>query len=203
MTRRPIFFSTLSLVLLLAIVTFLLGDTLRDSVVEPLYRSLYILRLGYLTIPQGWQWAVLIGTGITIGFRSLYIQRMRTRDRLEVPVQERSRLESWARWIALAQEGQFFQLHMARKLGDLVLEIMAHREGQSVEIVRENVRGKILVVPDEILKFLDTRLSGGRYRRFQQLLHQFNLGTLRPLHTLGYEPIVDYLESQLELTIEQ
>ncbi|KAA3643378.1 MAG: hypothetical protein DWQ07_22975 [Chloroflexi bacterium] len=191
------------LVLILAIAALFLREIFRESIVQPFYLFLSLLQLLYLSIPQSLQWAALIGVGILVAFRSLYIRRKRSHEEIEQPVEDRSRLQTWARWIELSQEGQYFQLHMARQLGDLTLAVIAHKEVESIEQVRERARAGKAKTPDHILKFLDLRLSRVNYRRFQQVLPRFNLGKTHSLQELGYEPIVDYLESELELDNEQ
>lgn len=199
-TRNLIF--ALIFVLFLAILALFLRETFREIIIQPLFLILSFLQLAYLSIPQGFQWAALIGIGILVAFRSLYIRQKRVHEEMEVPAEERSRLQTWARWLELSQEGQYFQLHMARQLGDLTLDVIAHKEAESVEQLRERARAGETKTPHHVLEFLDLRLSRINYRRFQQVLPRLNLGSPRSLQELGYEPIVDYLESELELDHE-
>ena len=188
---------------ILAIAALFLRETFRESIVQPFYLFLSLLQLIYLSIPQSFQWAALIGIGILVAFRSLYIRKTRVQEDVEIPVEDRSRLQTWARWIELSQEGQYFQLHMARQLGDLTLDVIAHKEAESIEEVRARARSGKTKAPSHILEFLTLRLSRINYRRFQQVLPRIGLGSVSSLEELGYEPIVDYLESELELDNEQ
>jgi hypothetical protein len=215
------------LILLLTVpLALLLHGFVREVVAVVILYFLWIGDLIFKTFPQSFFWALFLILALVIAGSSLVGGRQRIWQGREVEVVREGRVRVLARWIQRAGRGAYFRWNLAHHLGDLTLEALAYREGNSPEQMRELLRSGELDVPPEIRAYLQAGSmpwgqSFERYRRDSGVWARPGAGTasgfarltgvlsslgrrLRPgarssMLDLDPEGVVRFLEDQLEV----
>lgn len=197
--------ATLGALALAIALAILLRDIVRDLLIIPAVQifdaALFIFDV---VLPQAIPWTVLIALGIYIAFASIYKRPQVQSDDQQQEVIYRGRVQTWAKWIEMTAEGEYFQRHLARELGDLTIDTLAFQNQQSAEEVRELVRAGRLQIPQEISRFLALPPTSINQHRFQRLLDRLlgreNNSAPPPVNI---NRVISYLEDSLEVNREQ
>jgi hypothetical protein len=115
-------------------------------------------------------------------------------------------VQTLARWIQRASQGEYFKWNLAHNVGEIALEVLAYREHATVEQVRQRLREGRLDLPPEVRAYLMAG-QAPRFTRSNGLLRRFRHRWLRPAPSFSLDPalleLVQLLEEQLEIGGQQ
>ena len=199
MSRRAGIFQISFLILFLAIAVFLIRGFIRRYVVEPVfYAGLFLYQL-YDALPQQWVWAILVMVGTAFSVRELSKFKVRvtrlSRSKRRYP----GRIETWERWLDLANQGELYRLKLASELSDLTLSTLANKEGESIAIVRRKLKNGGILLPDEAMKIINSTLMGSDVSLINRIIHRFSHNRHQLSINHEVEETVRYLEAELEV----
>lgn len=159
--RSKLLFLGLGL-LLAALLALVLRDFMRESVVVPLLYGLWIARLYIESLPQTLFWALLIIAALVIAGGSLIGRRKPRAKARAIEGEPKGRVTQWALRIRLGTQGDYFRARLARRLGQLALATLAHRQHRPMEEIREMIESGELDGPKEIAAYLQAGLARDR-----------------------------------------
>lgn len=189
---------------LAGVIALTIRDIIRESFVEPIY---YLLSLGVLvfdSLPQQFIWGFLILIAIVFYSRSLFYDKPRTREILKPPPIYKGHVETWARWLEMAQLGDIYKVKLARELGNLALDTIAHREQLEIIETRQQIRDGKISVPAEILNLINTKPPESRLYNnpIKNFVQRLNKKGNKSLQELNLDEVFQYLEAELEVNYD-
>lgn len=175
-------------------------DVIRESIVQPIYYLLSLAILVFDSLPQQFVWGFLILVGIVIYSRSLLFDKAQPREVLKNPTIYKGHVVTWARWIDLAQLGDIYKVKLARELGNLALDTIAHREQLEINEARQQIREGKINLPPEILNLINTKPPESRLNinPFKNFVQRFKKNGNNSLQELNMDEVFRYLEAELE-----
>lgn len=199
MNKRVIMIRWTLVVLAVAVAVYSLRALIRQFIVQPIFQLGWNLYQVYAALPQQWVWSGLVFVGVLLGIRAL--SKGRARDELDDDTKRYypSRVETWERWLDLADQGELYRLKLARELSDLTLSTLANREGESMAIVRRKLQNGGILLPDESIKLIDFSPQFDDSSPILKFIHQFTRKNQRTSIQVEVEETVRYLESELEV----
>lgn len=199
MNKRVIMIRWTLVVLAVAVAVYSLRALIRQFIVQPIFQLGWNLYQVYAALPQQWVWSGLVFVGVLLGIRAL--SKGRARDELDDDTKRYypSRVETWERWLDLADQGELYRLKLARELSDLTLSTLANREGESMAIVRRKLQNGGILLPDESIKLIDFSPQFDDSSPILKFIHQFTRKNHRTSIQVEVEETVKYLESELEV----
>jgi hypothetical protein len=184
--------------LLAGLLAILLKGLMQEAIIQPLLYQLWILRLYIDSIPQLVLWVLFIGVALLIAGSSLLARRRQTELGRAVELERLGQVAAWAEQVRLAtgQKG-YFQGRLARRLGQIALEVLSQNKRQPSEAIREELKAGQLEAPGPIRDYFQAGLTV-RPATLLSGLSQSLLWLRRasPLD-LNPEEVVTFLEDQL------
>ena len=189
----------LGLIILAAILAFLLKDIVQITVIPVLFYIIWLLRIVYESLPQGFWWVALLLVLLVIAVKSLIRKSDASGTLNSKSSLNKSRLELWIKWLEQADQGGYFKWYLAHKLSLLTLTVLSSQERYSNDQLDIIIRQGLSNLPDNLQEYmligLDNRMS-------------FNFSAKNPVPffsqptvklTLQPEEIIEFLEDQLEI----
>jgi hypothetical protein len=190
-------------VLLTAVFALLLRDFSRQAIIVPLARLVWIVHVLLLIIPRTLLWVLFILLLLRIAWRSLNLP--------PAPIGERrpesmppatGPVEAEMHWVRLAGEGTYGRWRLAKRLSDLATEMLAHREGVTLQETRRRLWRGELALPARVQSYLQSGLDiltapepgFSLWRRRDRQTEG-----ARPLSAESAEEAIGYLEQQWEV----
>ena len=196
LNRFLVFTATLAIT---AILAYLAKDSIQATIVQPIYNLYILLRILYLSIPQRLLWGLLVLIGFISALASFLVNPERQKKKVDPPQEYHGRLETWARWIDLASQGELYKLKLKQELGVLVLNTLAHQRQQDIRQTRQQISQGEIELPDEVHRLIKSDIASNG-RGFWGMLGEklkFGQGDLRT--EIDFEIIYRFIESQLEV----
>lgn len=199
MNKRVIMIRWTLVVLAVAVAVYSVRALIRQFIVQPIFQLGWNLYQVYAALPQQWVWSGLVFVGVLLGIRALSKGRARDEPDDDTKRYYPSRVETWERWLDLADQGELYRLKLARELSDLTLSTLANREGESMAIVRRKLQNGGILLPDESIKLIDFSPQFDDISPILKFIHQFTRKNQRTSIQVEVEETVKYLESELEV----
>lgn len=197
MSRR-LLLSGLAL-LLTVLLTWILQDFVRETLVDPILYIIWIVQLAVGMLSQALIWAVFLLIFLFLAIRSLW-QISPAATKTHTPeTRRRGRVGVWQRWIDLASRDRYSKWRLARHLGDLSVDVLAHESRLTPEEVREQVSAGQLTAKPEVLNYLSAAVSTQTLRDYITL-DERRFGTPTSRLDIDLEQIAQFLEAQLEVS---
>ncbi|MBW8012485.1 MAG: hypothetical protein FVQ83_14815 [Chloroflexi bacterium] len=186
------------------ILALTIKDQIRDSIVQPIYYLLSLAILLFDSLPQQLVWRFLILFGIIIYVRSLLFDKTQTRLIMKPAPLYKGHVETWARWIEMAKLGEIFKVKLARELGELAIDTLAHREQLEIKEARQQIRDGKIGVPPEIINLINTKPPESRLfvNPIKNFIQRLNKKGSSPIQDLNLERVFQYLEAELEVNYD-
>jgi hypothetical protein len=191
------------IVLLLALpLVLLLRDFAREVLLVELMRIFWGARILFESLPQLPLWVLVLLAVLVIAASSLRGARLPMGGAVGRPVPPGGRVRTLARWIERASEGEYFRWKLARYLGDLTWQVMAHRERTTPQDLKQRLNAGGLDLPPAVETYLQAARvpsfgpgAGSLVRLWQRLRR--GRSSFPPDPTL--ESVIQFLEDQLEV----
>jgi AraC-like DNA-binding protein len=183
-------FVSIPLILLLA---YLLMDQVHRYILAPILYAFRIERILYDVLPQSVCWGFFLFVLTVIAVRSLFRGRQYSSMIVESPKEERmSRARSWVRWIEMSRRGNYSKWLLARHFADLVSNILAYQERQTLERIQARLLNNQEDIPPDIRDYLQVGLNMPSFRHYSEFLggkHWLSLsGRWLSIHNIGNKP---------------
>lgn len=183
---------------LVATLAYIFRNFIREAIVMPVAYLLWSARLLFESLPQIVVWIALLLVAFVLAIGSL-IPRIKPRPR--TPGDEagvRGQVETLARRIDLAKRGYYFRWHLAQRLSELAIDVLAQRQRASREQIRQQLLAGALDIPDGIRAYLNADLTIGSAAIAASSLRQ-RLRLRLPSSPLDLDPesVVSFLEIQM------
>lgn len=190
------------LVLLLAIpLMLILKDVVREVVLIPLWRVLWLLSLVLRAIPQVFFWGALLVIILFLAVKSLARQEKPIKKVWDVEPGYPGRVMIWAQRVYLMERGEYSRRYMAQRLRRLVLEVLAYSERLNIEQVRQRLKTGELDTPPEVQACLQAELTSMSklHGWFSRLWHRLRPGTRTAPPDFDLDRVIQFLEDQLNI----
>jgi hypothetical protein len=141
------------IIFVFSLLALLFWDFVRDTIVVPIYRFLWVSGLILKSIPQGAYLAALIVASIVIGLHTLRVMtlsRIGQRFADNSPQTDNSRYVYWKRLCANVYTSPFSQGQFSSEARKLTLAILAYQEGIEASEAEMRVSNGTLTVPNPI-----------------------------------------------------
>lgn len=157
--RAKIGIAAAATLVLFAVLTLIFWDFMRDTVVTPLYKLLWVGNLFLQSLPQEIYLVVVVAISIVIGSSAL--QSLQSRPLVQNSPPPRSmdsaRYGFWRRLYERLTGSQFSRNHFATESRKLILSILAYQEGLDVSMVEAKIRDDSLIVPNAVKYLIQHR----------------------------------------------
>lgn len=182
-------------VLVTIAVTFLLKDIVRQFIVKPLLILFWLIG----GLPQSVPWYFFLGVVFFFAITSLSKWKISVSSNQEYEVGSPGQLEAAAAMVKRAHRGRYPKERLARHLGELTLEIIAHRERQPLTAVKKRLNSGELDLPPDIMAYIQSGLIWNWSDAVQKI--KSGQGSKTPASPLDLDPVrvVEFLENQLEV----
>jgi hypothetical protein len=184
----------LILLLALPLAGFFQGWVQEVLLIE-LARTYWSLRLLVESLPQVGLWGSFLTIVLLVAVGSLGIGwKPEKRQPVQWTARE-SQIQTLARWIQHADEGEYFHWSLNQYLSTLLSEVLAHREHITPAAVRRRLRAGQIDLPPDVEVYLQTWRPGRSHlarRRFQWRTSRATAS--EP----SLESVVRFLEEQME-----
>ncbi len=199
MNRRVIIIRWTLVVLAVVVAVYSVRAVIRQFIVQPIFQLGWNLYQVYAALPQQWVWSGLVFVGVLLGVQAL--SKGQAREELDDDTKRYypSRVETWERWLDLADKGELYRLKLARELSDLTLSTLANREGESMAIVRRNLQNGGILLPEESIRLINFSPQVDDSSPILKIIHRFTRTDQRTSILTEVEETVKYLESELEV----
>ena len=199
MNRRVIIIRWTLVVLAVVVAVYSVRAVIRQFIVQPIFQLGWNLYQVYAALPQQWVWSGLVFVGVLLGVQAL--SKGQAREELDDDTKRYypSRVETWERWLDLADKGELYRLKLARELSDLTLSTLANREGESMAIVRRNLQNGGILLPEESIRLINFSPQVDDSSPILKIIHRFTRKDQRTSILTEVEETVKYLESELEV----
>ena len=186
----------LLLILLLAVpLVVFFQDWVQEVLLIELARTYWSLRLLLESLPQVGLWGSFLAIILLVAVGSLRVGWKPEKRWAGKRVARESQIQTLARWIQHADEGEYYSWSLARHVGTLLSEVLAHREHTTPATVRRRLRAGQIDLPPDVDAYLQTwRPTRPARRRFQWRSSR----ATDPKPSL--ESVVQFLEEQMEVT---
>jgi hypothetical protein len=158
-TRAKIGIAAVATVVLFAVLTLIFWDFMRDIVVTPLYRLLWVGNLLLKSLPQEIYLLVVIVISSIIGGSAL--QSLQSRPLVQNSPHPRSmenaRYGFWLRLYEQLAGNHFSRNRFAMESRKLILSILAYQEGLDVSMVEARVMDDSMSVPNTVKYLIQYR----------------------------------------------
>lgn len=203
-TRKRLLLVGLTLLLAIPLTILFLRDLrgfVRDFIVAPLLYILWLARLFLQSVSQSLFWAIFLTFALVTIVRSLigYKERMQTTHKTEKGHQ--GQIQELARKIELAEQSNYFQYQIARRLGELIVKMVSHSKQRTPEQIEHALDE--LEAPPEVEAYLQThalRTSVPPSKRIPSFARLVRLlrGNAQPAPPdADLESVVQFLEDRL------
>lgn len=191
MTRRQALF-WLAAVIVLGALSVLLSSAVRDAVILPVLKLLWLLKGYYGSVHQLAVWSVVVAAVVVIAALSLRDGELRLRGRSGHAEKFTGEVRQLAFWIQRARHGPYPRWYLARTLAEVAREFL-HGRGENVERGGQ-LKGPEWAPPGEVQEYLQTALQSTPATFARQL------ESARLESDPEAETIVSYLETYAENT---
>jgi hypothetical protein len=192
--RRALLISCIPLALLLA---YLLADSVRKYLLEPLIYAYRIERILYEALPQALWWGIFILVLAAIALRSLRIDPAPpTRTRTSSGARP-SRARAWRQAIAGTARGHYSRWLLAREIADLALHIVAHQERITHAQARIQLKSGAITLPPGIQEYIQMGLDSPSFRHYTDFLAYMRSTRHSAPLELDPEVVIEYLENRI------
>lgn len=186
--------------LLVLLFSRLIFEVAKETIVLPIWQSVVVARALIESWNQRTLWILmlLIAASIALGNLFRFRRFQSAPDPLEV--QTYQRVETLARWIEMLPGSDYFKWRMARYLGELSVEVLAHTRTSPPGLVREWIRSGEVEAQPEIHTYLQLGLTPGS--QTMSLRQGRGRRSLGPARALDLDPrrLVAFLEGELGTT---
>ncbi|MEW5957726.1 MAG: hypothetical protein AB1801_08390 [Chloroflexota bacterium] len=186
---------SLALMLLLAV---LLTWRLRDFVAEalvPLYYLYWVGRRLLETIPQVILWAVFLLVALLLAGGSLLRPPPGQSAGRRAASPRPNRIEAWVKLLGQADQETYYRWQLAQHLQELTLDALAHHQRLSLKEIRQQLAGRRLNLPPEIVAYLRASLTS--FSHFAGPAKRYPPPPASPLD-LEPERVIQFLEEKLD-----
>jgi len=196
MKLRRVFFVGLALVSAF-LLAFPLRGVIRDRIILPVAKFLWILQGYYGSLPQVISWVLTVLAAAVLAALSLRLPNLDgwRRSKKETPV--RGPVEEMSFWLQRRRSGAYPRWYVARLLADLGVSLLGRKSQEQRD---RQLAGPGWNPPAGVKNYLETALKSN-YTEFQR---RSRLGE-RPSTAFDedLDPVLDYLESILESENDQ
>ena len=168
----------------------------REGIIIPLFRMARFFQ-GF---PQEVLWFFFLGLTMYLGAKSQKNWEIKKQKKKYSKIEQTGRIQNLAAVIKQARRGTYSRERLARILGELTLQTMAHRERHNLDAIKDRFRRGALNVPPDILAYLQAGLS------WEHSVHQkkgrwfFRKEVqVSPLDLDPYR-VIEFIESVLEVS---
>ena len=196
----------ISIILLVSIpLALVLHEFTREVFLSLLMRISWYVRLYMDSLPQPILWVMFIVIAIVIAARSLLKRRSTPEATSEATNLRMGRVHNLMQAINRTSEGLYFKWRLAQHLLGLTVNMLAHQERTSPNLIRERLKSGGLDAPSEIEAYLLAGLTPvlstppnllTRLRQAIMPTHRISPLDLDP------EKVIQFLEDQLEINYE-
>lgn len=192
--KKLIFF--IALPVLLVVLAFMLKGFVRDWIVVPVFIAGRVA----MGMPQDLPWYLVVGIIVFIAGKSLSSLVSFNFKPAKTKTVKLGKVEEIASLIWKARKGIYYKERLARTLGELAIEALAHREQTEPEIITERLRSGELDIPPDILEYLQAGLIWD-FKAFGENISDKEKARSRE-SILGFDPlkIIEFLEKRVENT---
>jgi hypothetical protein len=190
------------LVLLLAIpLALILKDVVREVILIPLWRVLWLASLVLHAIPQVFFWGALLMIILSLATKSLARQEKPVKKTRDVEPGYPGRVMIWAQRVHLMERGEYSRWYMAQRLRRLVLEVLAYHERLDIEQVRQRLKTGELDASPDVQACLQAELTSMSRLRgwFSRLWHRLRPSTRTAPPDFDLDRVVQFLEDQMNI----
>lgn len=177
-----------------ALLAYTFQDVIRETVLLPLSYFWWLGGIFYRSVAQLVYWVLLI-TGVALmAFASLYGRERPSEGKEKRRRVERGPIQNFAWWLTQRRRGTYFKWRVANRLGALARDLLIQR-GEDLAGPPFTLAGRGWDPPPEVGAYLESGLN----RSFAEFPRRGWLS--RPPVTpfdMEIDPVVEYLESQLE-----
>lgn len=200
MRRRLLLFV---LFLLLTIpLSLLLAGLVRDVLLPGCWRVYWGVRTLFESVPQVPIWDLLVAGLLVLAASSLMRRRRSHREVVSREVEHQGRVQLLTQQIQRTSQGEYFKWDLAHSLGDLALEVLAHRERTTAEQAKQRLWEDGLNLSPEIRAYLQSGQSP-RFSKSGGLLAKIGKRWARMAPSRPFDPalpeVVQFLEDQLDI----
>lgn len=151
MSRRARWAPVGTVLLLASLLAVLFGGFVRDAIIVPLLHAYWVARLYVESLSQQLIWGAFVALALFVIARSAMGREGPPYRRPGEALPERvGPVKALAEHIRLAARGEYFRRRVARRCGELAVEVLAHRDRMPRERVRERLERGELEVPAQI-----------------------------------------------------
>ena len=196
MLLRAALFLTLPLSL---IVAYLLMESVRSYILEPMVFAYRIERLIYEALPQGFWWGLFILVLVIIALRSIKFEPLALPRKQPKDEQRQSRAQDWRQLVASTGRGSYSRWLLAREIADLTLRVIAHQERISLGQARNQLKSGQIQLPPEIQAYVQMGLDAPSFRQYTDFLAYLRSSPRSAPLEMDPEIIIEYLEENVNV----
>ena len=192
MTRRQAILIAIAGVAAL-VLAFPLRPLVQDYIIMPVMVFIWALSVLYRSIPQAAFWIPLLALLILMTIGSFYTGSGKNKRPDEAGTSQAGMIQRMAVWIEESRHGVYFKWRLARLLAELAQGILVRRLGHGLSM--GELYGHEWDPPPDVQDYLQSALKTtyADYPRSNPILPPPRTPFDRPL-----EPVIEYLESQME-----
>ena len=176
---------------------------LREAIVEPLEYAVWLARLALAAVPQSVWWMLLVVIGSYVAMRALSRGVRLRRGRHRAPVTPPGPVQTWAKHIERASQGNYYRERLVHRLGRVTVAVLAHTRRAPADQIRRGLATGQLDVPQDIHTYTVPEARHLRASLRRRGLLGFKRHFVMPgpaVHTgPGLEHVIRFLESEMEV----
>ncbi len=176
------------------IVSILLRDLIRSTVIMPLAYIWWLLKLYYHAVPQLIVWGMLIVAVFISALRNISPRNPFRRKEKNGSKSTKGPVEDFAQSLDKAPGGTYYKWLIANRLGNVARELLDQREGRRARGF-SRLRGRDWQPPDDVGAYLESGLNGS-FADFPQS-HWWSKPQPTTLDT-DTKQVIEYLEYEME-----
>ncbi len=203
--RKRLLLPVALFLLLILLLALALQGFARDVFLVELGRAYWEVRALFESLPQVAVWALLLVALLVMATKSLFRRRRLSRKSEEEEVATTGRVLVLTRQIRHASRGDYYKWSLARYLGDLACEVMAHQERATPEQLKRRLRAGTLDLPPTVSAGVRDYLEFGRAPlpttsagAFSRLRARWQTGAQPSASDPTLERVVEFLEERLK-----
>ena len=181
------------------LVAYLLMDSVRMYLLEPMIFAFRIERLIYEALPQAFWWGIFLLILVVIALRSLRLEPVafyRKRSKLK---ERPSRAQTWRRMVSGTAHGNYSRWLLAREIAELTLRVVAHQERITRGQARTQLKSGRIQLPPGIHEYILMGLDAPSFRQYTDFLAYLRSNRQSAHLELDPEIIIKYLEENVNI----
>jgi len=171
-------------------------DVIERSVIRPIQYVLWLLKLYYQSMPQGFLWILLVGFIIIMVIGSLAVEEAKQNRREQLHKPAKGAIESLADWMSRSSRGLYFKWLIAQRLGKLARGLTIFDARRAQPSVWEPIAGPGWDPPEEVASYLEAGINGS-FADYPRPRWPFQRAKPTPLD-LDPNQAIEYLETRMK-----